>query len=87
MSALCQKQTHAVQQFKRLFDYLVGGREQAFGYRNAKRLARLAIDHELKFGWQLHRELGGSLDPIRDHRVDPKFNAPGEPTSGGGASS
>jgi hypothetical protein len=26
MSALCQKRTYAVQQFKLLFDHLVGGR-------------------------------------------------------------
>jgi len=41
MSALCQKQTYAVQQFGQLFDHLVGELQEMHGHIQAQRLGGL----------------------------------------------
>src|SRR6516164_2309741 len=58
MSALCQKRTHAPQQNLSLFDDLVGAREQCARDGEAKRLRGLKIDHKVKLGRLLDRNVG-----------------------------
>src|ERR1035441_5754424 len=59
MSALCQKQTHAMKQITSLFDHLVGDGEHARRYGEAERLSGRAVDDELEFGRLQHRQVGG----------------------------
>ena len=44
-----------------LLDHLVGGCQQRFWDGEAERLDGLEVDHQLEFGWHLHREVGGLL--------------------------
>jgi len=53
VSALCQKQTHAPQQNKSLFNHIVGKREQLIWNGQAERFRRLNVDRQLKFSWLL----------------------------------
>ena len=49
MSALCQKRTHALQQFRPLLDHLVGESEQRLRDTEAKCFCGLDVDHQLEF--------------------------------------
>ena len=60
MSALCQKQTHALQQKGLLFDQLVGARKHGPGNGEAKRFGSLEVDYQFELGRLLDRELGRS---------------------------
>ena len=64
MSALGQKQTHAVQQFSALFDHLVGDGQHPWRHLDTKRSRGLQIDDELEFGRLQHRQISG-LAPLR----------------------
>ena len=61
MSALCQKRTHAVQQFGLLLDHLVGAAKQRKRDRQPKRLGGLLIDYQLNFCRLLDRQIGRFL--------------------------
>jgi hypothetical protein len=58
MSALGQKQTHALQQTSPLFDDLVSKRKQLCRRLKVQRLCCPEIDDQLAFGRRLHREIG-----------------------------
>ena len=53
-----------------LFDHLVGNGKDARRNGHTKRLSRLEIDHELKFGWLKHREAGRFRAPEYPSGVD-----------------
>jgi hypothetical protein len=61
MSALCQKETHAVQQFCRLFDNLIGAAKQRKRYGKAECLSGLQTDDEIDpsdlLNWKISRLL------------------------------
>jgi hypothetical protein len=57
MSAMCHKGTSLA----RLFDHLVGAREQCSRQVEAERRGGLQIDDQLVFGRRLHRQVGGLL--------------------------
>ena len=44
-----------------LIDHLVGAGEQRWRYFHSERPCSLEIDHQLVFGWRLHRQLGWFL--------------------------
>jgi hypothetical protein len=52
-----QKRTHAVQQTAALFDYFIGALLHKQRHLKAERLGGLEIDHQLKFGRYLHRQI------------------------------
>jgi hypothetical protein len=47
--------------FRRLFDHLVSPREQGPWHREAERLGRRKVDHQLELGRQLDRKITGLL--------------------------
>src|SRR5262249_49135988 len=57
MSALCQKWTHTVQQFRPLFDHLVGNSHHTRRNCKAQRLGRLEVDHKSVPRGLLERQL------------------------------
>src|SRR5215469_10459607 len=59
MSALCQKQTYAVQQISSLFDHLVGNSEQRRRDRETEPVCGLEVDDRLELGRLLDRDIGG----------------------------
>src|SRR5215831_10979206 len=61
MSALCQKQTLCVTAKFRLFDHLVGGREQSWWHTEIKRSRCLEINDQLELARLLDRKVGGLL--------------------------
>jgi hypothetical protein len=61
MSALCQKQTFCGAAKLRLFDHLVGERQQIVGNVNAERFCGLEIDDQLELGDMLDRQIAGLL--------------------------
>src|SRR5215472_9050217 len=63
MSALCQKQTYAVQQISTLFDHLVAKLQERFSNRQAERLGCLQIDNEFELYWRLHWQISWPLTP------------------------
>ena len=54
MSQRCQQETHAPQQFKNLFDHLVGACEHSLRDIKAKGLGRLHVDDQLELDRGLH---------------------------------
>jgi hypothetical protein len=58
MSALFHKQT-----LSHLFDHLVGGREQRWRDRQAKRFSSLEIDDQFEFCWLLDGKIGRTSTP------------------------
>src|SRR5215469_144936 len=58
MSALCQKQTYAVQQISSLFDHLVGNSEQRRGDRDTEPVCGFADDDRFELGRLLDRDIG-----------------------------
>ena len=61
MSALGQKQTHALQKRTSLFDHLIGSRKQFVWDGECERLGGLEIDDQLILCRYLHGEIGRLL--------------------------
>src|SRR5919198_2528904 len=53
-----------------LFDHLVGGGEQRWRHFEPKCFCSLEIDHQLEFGWLLHRQIGRALTPENPSGID-----------------
>src|SRR6516164_9898891 len=61
MSALCQKQTYAVQQFWSLFDHLTGTGLQRLWHSQTERLGGLEINGEFVLGGSLNGKISRLL--------------------------
>ena len=67
MSALCQKQTYAVQQSSPLFDHLVGAHQQWRRHVDTERLSSFEIYDQFVFGGLLDGQVRRSF-PFKDTR-------------------
>ena len=63
MSALGQKRTRAAQQRWSLFDHLVGDSEQLRWDSEVERFSGFGVDHQLKLGRLLYRQIPGICTP------------------------
>src|ERR1700730_19344996 len=55
----CARRRHIQCSKLRLFDYLVGEREQRSRNVEPKCLRGLEVDHQIEFGWLLNRKIAG----------------------------
>src|SRR5262249_3439415 len=65
MSALCQKQTHAVQQLGLLLDHLVGASEDCRRHCETNRPSRREIDRQLELARLLNRNWPAAAEDRR----------------------